>query len=199
MGRDGPPGYPTGYEEELVLADGRRVSVRPIVPADAAELGEAIRHGDPQTVRSRFLGAAPPVTPALLRGLTELDYVRRFALVAFADGKGVAIARYIAVGDPPAEAEIAIVVDPAWRRVGLATALVELLAEAAVDSGIQAFSAYYLAENRPVTALLHLVDRGGRQTIEDGRAEAVVALDRAAVKAAIRRLTHGGGPPVDDA
>jgi len=150
-----PAGYPAQYEEELLLADGRSVSLRPILPSDAAELAHAIQHADPATVRSRFLGAAPPVTPELLRGLTELDYVRRFALVAFADGHGVAVARYIAATDPPTEAEIAIVVDPQWRRVGLATELVQRLARRAVECGITSFTALYWSQNRPVAELAH--------------------------------------------
>ena len=65
---------------------------------------------------------------------------------------GVAIAQYEPAGD--GVAEIAIVVAPAWRRAGLAGVLVQLLAEAAADRGIHTFIASYLAENRPVAALL---------------------------------------------
>jgi RimJ/RimL family protein N-acetyltransferase len=190
-----PEGYPRAFERELRLSDGRTVSIRPIVPEDRERLAEAIRTADPETMHRRFLGTPPHVTPALLTRLCTVDYRKRFALVA-ADqrtGEGAAIARYETTVD--GIADVAVAVDPAWRRVGLATALVEMLAEAAVDSGIHAFSAYYLAENRPVTALLHLVGSGARQTIEDGCAETVVTLDRAAVKAAIRRLTQGDEPP----
>jgi RimJ/RimL family protein N-acetyltransferase len=190
-----PPGYPRGFEREVRLADGRTVAIRPIVPADRERLAYAIRTADPETMRRRFLGAPPRVTPALLTYLCTVDYRKRFALVA-ADphtGSGAAVARYETTVDDVAD--VAVAVDPAWRREGLATAMVEMLAEAAVDRGIHAFNAYYLAENQPVAALLHLVGPGKRQTIEDGCAETVVTLDRAAVKAAIRRLTQGDGPP----
>jgi GNAT superfamily N-acetyltransferase len=170
------------------VRDGRLVVIRPILPVDAPLLGQAIRMADRDTLRRRFLGGPPSVTPALLTHLTTLDYVRRFALVA-ADpetGQGVAIARY----EPLAEgvAEVAVVVDPAWRRVGLATALVEMLAEAALDRGIHVFSAVYLAENRPVAALRALALGAGRQLIRQGIAEFAVALNRAQVTAAIRDL-----------
>jgi RimJ/RimL family protein N-acetyltransferase len=99
-------------------------------------------------------------------------------------GRGVAIARYESVGE--GVAEIAVVVDPAWRRAGLATALIEMLAEAALDRGIHTFSATYLAENRPVAALL--AHAGGRQLIRQGIAEAAIALDRERVTAALRDL-----------
>lgn len=166
-----PPAYPKAYECELELADGRRVEVRPILPSDAAELADAIRHADPQTLRSRFLGAAPPVTGPLLEGLTVIDYVRRFALVARADGHGIAVARYIGAGtgEPPTEAEVAIVVDPAWRRVGLATQLITLLARRAVECGITSFSALYWSQNRPVAEIADHVH--ARVLIADGVSE----------------------------
>jgi RimJ/RimL family protein N-acetyltransferase len=185
---DVPPGYPREYERRLRLRDGRTVAIRPVVPADAPVLAEAITAADPETLRRRFLGGPPHLTPALLARLTTLDYVRRFALAAADErtARGVAIARYEAIGD--GVADIAVVVDPAWRRIGLATALVELLAQAALDRDIHEFSACYLAENRPVAALLALGGGAGRQLIHEGLAEVVVALDREQVDAAVRAL-----------
>jgi RimJ/RimL family protein N-acetyltransferase len=185
-----PPGYPKEYERELRLNDGRHVRVRPLVPADAPRLAAAIEAADADTLRRRFLGEPPRVTAALLTYLTELDYVRRFALVA-ADaqtGRGIAIARYEPLD--PGVAEVAVVVDPAWRRVGMATSLIEMLAQAALDRGVHAFSATYLAESRSVAALLARADSIGQQSIRQGIAEVVVALDRA--KASTSRAVDRG-------
>ena len=95
----------------------------------------------------------------MLAHLTEIDYLRRFALVAIdpATHTGVAIARYEQTGGDAAE--LAIVVRPCWRRAGLATELISLLAGAALTHGIRTFTASYLAENRPVAALVK--DAGG--------------------------------------
>jgi GNAT superfamily N-acetyltransferase len=172
-----PPGYPKEYQREAVLHDGRRVFIRPILPGDAPELAVAIRSADPGTIRGRFLGGPPRVTAALLQRLTEVDYVQRFALVAIdpASEAGVAVARY----EPASEgvAEIAVAVRPEWRRVGLGTLLITLLAQAAAERGVCTFSASYLAENRPVTALVE--DAGGfsKQVIKQGIAEVSLALD----------------------
>jgi GNAT superfamily N-acetyltransferase len=164
---------PKGFDRTLLLRDGRRVRVRPLTPQDAPELGEAIRTADPETLRRRFCGSAPRVTPRLLERLTVLDYERRFALVARSlDGPGVAIARYEATGRRVAE--IAIAVAPGWRRVGLASALLHMLGLAALERGFDRFTAVYSADNRPVAELLDYAR--GRRVIGEGVAEAEVRL-----------------------
>ncbi|MFR0355158.1 GNAT family N-acetyltransferase [Streptomyces sediminimaris] len=194
---DLPPDYPVAYEREVRLRDGRRVVIRPIVPSDAPDLAAAIRSADAETLHRRFLGGSPRVTPELLTRLTQLDYTRRFALVA-ADatgGRGVAVARYEHLGE--GVAEVAVAVDPAWRRVGLATAMVEILAQAALERNIHTFSASYLADNRPVAALLSLADLTRPREMEQGLAESEVELDRGSVAAAVRAMNtdqHGAAP-----
>jgi RimJ/RimL family protein N-acetyltransferase len=185
---DVPAGYPRQFEREVRLRDGRAALVRPIIPADAPALADAIRTADAETLRRRFLGGPPRLTPTLIEHLSTVDYRRRFALTAVdpLTCRGVAIARYEGTDD--GVADVAVAVDPPWRRAGLATALIGMLAEAAVDRGIHAFSSYYLAENRPVAALLGLAGTRGRQTIQLGIAEFLVALDRESVAAAIRDL-----------
>lgn len=158
------------------LEDGREVTISPLTGADAKELGEAIREADPETLYRRFCGPPPRVTPRLLRYLTELNGVRRFALVARDQrGNGVALARYEDTGEPGI-AEVAVTVDPAWRTVGLATALLRLLAQTALAHGYTHFTATYLTDNRDVSDLLAEAD--ARQTIAEGVAQALVRLPR---------------------
>jgi len=191
-----PPGYPSEYERELRLSDGRRALMRPILPGDSVELGDAIRTADPDTLRRRFLGGPPHLTPELLAHLCTVDYLGRFALVAVdpLTGRGIAVARYEAAEEEDV-ADVAVAVDPAWRGIGLATALVEKLAEIALNRGIHTFSAYYLAGNRPVAALLGHLGDGGPQIIRAGFAEAAVALDSVGVEAAIHGPHHGDDLP----
>ncbi len=158
----------------MCLRDGRVVVVTRLRPADAGELGQALLDSDRETLYRRFCGPPPKVTPGLLAHLTELDFDRRYALVARDEaGEGVAIARYEATSEPGV-AEIAVVVKPGWRQVGLASALVTKLAEAASRHGFREFTATYLADNRAVADLLDLA--GARQVIADGIADAVVRL-----------------------
>ena len=152
--RSTPPGFPSWLAQDVVLLDGRRVFVRPVLPEDAAELRRAVEQADPETLRTRFLGGRPPRSDQEFRRLVCVDYDRRLAVVACApDGRGVAIARYEALGESDT-AEVAVAVAPAWRHVGLATALLPLLAAAAVRNGFRRFTAEFFADNLDVTDLI---------------------------------------------
>jgi GNAT superfamily N-acetyltransferase len=186
-----PPGYPAEYECAVRLDDGRRVTIRPILPSDADELADAIRSADPETLRMRFLGAPPPLTEAILDELTRLDYVHRFAVVAFGGRpkRGVGIARYIELppfddGTVPVDgvrsAEVAVAVTPKWRRVGVASALLRLLAQRAGECGITTFTATYLAANRPVGELA--TEGHARVLIKQGIGQLSAQLTDAAVE-----------------
>jgi RimJ/RimL family protein N-acetyltransferase len=172
-----PRGYPLECQRLVRLPDGRRVFIRPILPGDAPELAEAIRTADAETIHRRFLGGRPHVTPELMAHLTEVDYVHRFALVAIDTVRrvGVAVARYESVGK--GNAEVAVAVAPAWRDAGLATELIQLLAQAAADRGIHAFTGTYLAENRPVRALISDAGATADQVTDHGITEFSAQLE----------------------
>jgi GNAT superfamily N-acetyltransferase len=148
-----PPGYPSWLPRDVVLLDGRSVFVRPVLPTDVDELRQAIAQADAETVRSRFLGGRRPTSDQEISRLVNLDYNRRLAVLALSpDGRGVGIARYEANSGADI-AEVAVAVDPPWRHVGLATALIRLLAAGAVRSGIHRFSADFFDANLDVRDL----------------------------------------------
>lgn len=149
-----PEGYPRSLEHRLALVDGRKVFLRPILPSDAEELRRAVAGADTQTLRRRFLGGSPPRTAEEFEHLVRVDYRHRLAIVALAeDGHGVGLARYEALPESRT-AEIAVAVDPDWRHVGLATALMRQLATGAVANGIDRFTAEFFADNLDVSDLL---------------------------------------------
>jgi GNAT superfamily N-acetyltransferase len=170
------PEYPGNLEGHVNLRDGRHVFVRPILPSDGDDLRAAMTNADDVTIRSRFLGWRPDADDELIKHLTEVDYRWRLALVAIDDeGTGVAIARY--EGEPGRDvAEAAIVVDPGWRRVGLATYLLGRLGDAALERGIRRFWATFLGNNAAVEGLLRSIGLPHRTSISAGVVEIVVDL-----------------------
>jgi len=112
-----------------------------------------------------------------LDALTRVDYVNRFALVARSGGRGVALARYAALppsADGSLVADIAVAVSISWRRVSLATKLVQLLVRRAEECGITDIAALFLADNRPVTELAH--GEHARVVIAEGVAQLCASL-----------------------
>ncbi len=172
-----PPGYPQEYWRLVTLRDGRSVLIRPILPSDAPALAEAIQSADADTIHRRYLGGRPQVTPELLDFLTTVDYTSRFALLAVepASQRGVGIARYEPAGQD-GTADVAIAVTPGWRDVGLAGELLRLLAQAASERGVHTFTGTYLADNRPVEALIHEADEYANRVTSRGIAEFSVPL-----------------------
>jgi GNAT superfamily N-acetyltransferase len=149
-----PSGYSHRYERETTLDDGRVVFLRPVVPDDVDELRNAVAEADAETLHNRFLGGSPPSTENEFQQLVRVDYDRRFAVVALSQSRrGVGIARYEAK-QGSTRAEVAVAVDPGWRRVGLATALLGLLGEAAIDNGIDTFTVVFVVDNVDVNSIL---------------------------------------------
>ncbi len=188
------PGYPQEYQRLVMLRDGRSVLIRAILPGDAPALAEAIESAAADTIRRRYLGRHPQVTPELLDYLTTVDYASRLALVAIepASQRGVAIARYEPAGRD-GTADVAIAVTPGWRDAGLATELLRMLAQAASERGIHRFTGTYLTDNSPVTALINEADKPAKRVTSGGIAEFSVPLPPGS-----RALGHDHeGPPVN--
>ena len=166
-----------GAGEPVALADGRRVWIRPVRASDLDELRRAIREADAETLRLRFLGGRAPRTDAELRHLVEVDHAAREALAAFTEqGRGVGIARYESVPGS-SSAEFAVAVDPAWRRVGVATALLARLLKAALHNGITTIHVDYFAENRDVADLIRRSGQEVATHVEGGVVDEDVTLD----------------------
>ena len=164
--------------ERVVLRDGRAVTIRPIRVSDLPELRRALREADPETLHRRFLGGRPPQSTEELRRLVTVDHVTREALVAIApDGRGVGIARYEGLPEDEHTADVAVAVDPQWRRVGLASALLVRLATAALHHGVKRVQADYYATNADVADLLRRAGVPVSVSRDAGVVEAAIELD----------------------
>jgi GNAT superfamily N-acetyltransferase len=134
----------------LRLDNGVEVVIRPIRPIDKPLLAEGMARLSARSARFRFLAPKTRLTKAELRYLTEIDFVDHYALVAVrADDPWCAagVARWVRDRERPDVAELAIVVDDDLQRLGLGTALVFALADAARARGITRFTGTALTEN----------------------------------------------------
>lgn len=142
----------------LRLRDGRCVTLRAAVEADAAELVQAFARLSPQARYQRYMrGKSAPDLEALHRDVRpvageEFTFV---ATVPAADGIDiVASARIVRsasnAGHARAICEFAITVGDDWRAVGLGRALLAALLRRARYLGYRSIEGFVLAANAPM-------------------------------------------------
>lgn len=152
--------------EDVTLANGRRVVVRPIRSRDAEGLRAFFARLSPRSRHRRFHLGVNTLSQEMLRSLTEVDQHRHVALVALADSDAgesepivVAEARYVALNDC-CDAEFAIAVADHWQGVGLGGILLRLLGDHARLAGKGRLAGDLLSDNVPMRALVRKL--GGR-------------------------------------
>jgi acetyltransferase len=148
--------YPTRLIDVHRLDDGRRVTVRPILPQDALPPQEFVRALSPRSRYLRFHGPVNELTPAMLQHLTEVDYVGHLALVAETFDAGAAVlvgeARFVRAGDS-GDAEFALAVSDGWQGLGIGRLLLTKLLGAAQAAGVRRLAGHVLPENGPMIGL----------------------------------------------
>ncbi|HWI02914.1 MAG TPA: GNAT family N-acetyltransferase, partial [Acidimicrobiales bacterium] len=138
---------PAHWDSDVVLADGGTVRVRPIQPADGPALVTFHSGLSDDAVYHRYFAAKPKLSDADVAHLTTVDHVDRVALVAELGRELLAVARYERLPAPPSDAEVAFVVSDKHQGRGIGTVLLEHLASAARERGINRFVAETLADN----------------------------------------------------
>ena len=141
------PDYPAHWEADVVLRDGATGHLRPMTPADADAVQAFHMAQSQNSIYMRFFTYKSKLTAKELRRFTELDYRDRVAFVITRGGEIIGIGRYDRLEDPT-EAEVAFNVSDAHQGRGLGSILLEHLAAAARENGIDKFSAEVLPENR---------------------------------------------------
>ncbi|MEX2393658.1 MAG: GNAT family N-acetyltransferase [Actinomycetota bacterium] len=144
--------------ETVTLKDGRKVVLRPIDPSDAPELIELHKSLSFESQFFRFFGPKPELTAVEADYLANVDFHKRFAIVAEADIGGAK--KVVGVGrfdvNEPKLAEAAIVVTDAYQGQGLGTAMLTRMREIGKGAGLDAFTAEVLAENERMLDILRV-------------------------------------------
>jgi RimJ/RimL family protein N-acetyltransferase len=153
--------------DPLVLADGRRLQIRPIERQDRDRLRRLFMRLTPESRYRRYLSPKPTLSERELDHLLDIDHVHHEALAAVDETNGsfVAAARYVQLPDQPDVADVAIEVADDLHRQGIGTALAIRTLERARANGFTRVSAITLHDNRPARALLrrlHFSPRSSR-------------------------------------
>ena len=143
--------YPREREQQHTLADGRRVTIRPIRPEDDEAAKAFFDRLGPQARRLRFMKWLRPVNRALVHTFTHVDYVHRMAFVCEVPADGarqiVGEARYAAVPHS-SSCDFAVVIADDWHGSGIARLLMLALMDHARAQGFERMESIVLRENR---------------------------------------------------
>jgi acetyltransferase len=140
--------YPSQWQRHLEVKDGWRVFVRPIRPEDEPLIHEFLRHVTPQDLRLRFFASMKQFTHEFIARLTQLDYARAMAFVAFDESTDQMVGVVRIHSDSIYEnGEYAILLRSDLKGRGLGWALMQLIIEYAKSEGLKTISGDVLQEN----------------------------------------------------
>jgi acyl-CoA synthetase (NDP forming)/GNAT superfamily N-acetyltransferase len=158
--------YPEHWEADVVLRDGGTCHLRPIGPSDGQRLRDFHGRLSAQTIYFRYFAPYPELSDRDVQRFTHVDHDQRVAIVATVGGEIVGIGRYDRVSDT--EAEIAFTVRDDHQSRGLGSVLLEHLAAAARERGIDRFVAEVLPANNKMIGTFQRAGYTVAQEMADG-------------------------------
>jgi acetate---CoA ligase (ADP-forming) len=168
---------------DVLLRDGMTLRLQAPTPSDYDDIKAFYDDLSPDSRYLRFHGFGR--TDILARADAEASGVDRLALLARHDGRVVAAACYVGLREPGV-AEVAFAVADDDQRRGIATRMLEQLAEIAADRGIQRFDALVMTSNGP---MLRVFEHGGFAERRRGSSgELTVSLDITPTEAIQERI-----------
>ena len=162
----------------LVLRDGSTAGIRPAVPSDRATMERFFSELSPESRRLRFLAASRPSADLLDRLCDNSNPRQAVTLVVCRQGEDgprfVGVGSYFAGSDDNAEAAFAV--DDRFHGRGIATALLERLAQIATDNALQSFDASVLCENSEMLGVFRDSGFNVRSTNDQGLVDVRLSL-----------------------
>ncbi len=140
--------YPSQWERNIEIKDGWSVFARPIRPEDEPLIHGFLRHVTPEDLRLRFFAPMKEFTHEFIARLTQLDYARAMAFIAFDEvtNEMVGVVR-IHSNSIYESGEYAILLRSDLKGKGLGWVLMQLIIEYAKSEGLKVISGDVLREN----------------------------------------------------
>ncbi|MCW2681488.1 MAG: CoA-binding domain protein [Frankiales bacterium] len=162
-----PLPYPRHWEADVVLTDGGTAHLRPIRPDDADRLRTFHEGLSKETVYNRFFAYRPSLSDTDVARFTQVDHDDRVALVATLRDDLIGVVRYDRLPGT-ADGEVAFVIADAHQGRGLGAVLLEHLAAAARERGVERFVADVLPTNRAMLTVFRSAGYEVRRDLADG-------------------------------
>jgi acyl-CoA synthetase (NDP forming)/RimJ/RimL family protein N-acetyltransferase len=164
------PGYPAHWEADVLLLDGTAAHLRPIRTTDAGLLVKFYARVSPESKYRRFFAPYPELTHRDVVRFTTVDYSDRVGFIVTLGADMVGVGGYERVDAE--EAEVGFLVEDHQQGRGVAQLLLEHLAQAGRERGIQRFVADVLPDN---FRMIHTFQDAG-YTLDRGLDDGVLRL-----------------------
>lgn len=139
------PAPPKHWEADVLLRDGAPAHIRPIRPEDHDVFVEFYARVSDQSKYFRFFSPMPRLSERDLSRFLNVDHKDRVAFVLTLRERIIAVGRYDVVR--PGEAEVAFLVEDQHQGRGIGQLLLEHLAQAGRERGVDRFVAEVLPDN----------------------------------------------------
>jgi len=146
--------YPSQWQRHLAVKEGWRVFVRPIRPEDEPLIHDFLKHVSLPDLRLRFFAPMKHFSHEFIARLTQLDYARAMAFVAFDETTNELVGVVRIHSDSIYETgEYAILLRSDLKGRGLGWALMQMIIEYARSEGLKTISGDVLADNTVMLAM----------------------------------------------
>jgi acetyltransferase len=140
--------YPSEWERHLTLPNDWRVFVRPVRPEDEGLFADFFPHVTPDDLRLRFFAPIKEFSHSFIARLTQLDYARAMAFVAFDEATQDMLGAVRLHADANYECgEYSILLRSDLKGRGLGWKLMELIIAYAKSEGLARITGQVLREN----------------------------------------------------
>jgi len=176
--------YPSRYDNQVTLADGSAVRIRPIRPEDEPLLVAFHHTLSERTVYMRYfhwMKLEQRTEHERLTRMCFIDYDRQMAFVAERRDPDSGEPQIIAVGrvvksHAADEAELAVIVSDHFQRQGIGSEIVRQLVDFCRAEKLERITATMLLENRPMQKVFEKAGFRVRQARDDDSMEAELVL-----------------------
>ncbi|GAB2878424.1 bifunctional acetate--CoA ligase family protein/GNAT family N-acetyltransferase [Nocardioides pacificus] len=172
VNEDAPiPDPPQHWEADVLLRDGRTAHIRPVRASDAELLVDFYARVSDESKYYRFFTPMPRLSERDVKRFTQVDHDKRVAFVLLVGGRMIAIGRFDVVSD--GAAEVAFLVEDQHQGRGIAQVLLEHLAQAGRERGVEKFVAEVLPDNQ---RMIQTFRDAGYQVVS-GYEDGVISLE----------------------
>ncbi|HBD06947.1 MAG TPA: acetyl-CoA hydrolase, partial [Syntrophobacteraceae bacterium] len=144
--------YPHQWEVTQIFGDGLQVHFRPVKPTDERPLTEFFYSLPREETYVRFISTMKVYPRYDTQRMANIDYRREMSLVASVgelDAERIIAFGTYFIDDETLTAEVDFAVHPDYGRRGIASFLIQRLAEIAMESRVRRFVAYVSPNSAP--------------------------------------------------